>query len=95
MSLLAGASGFSFDSWRPGFYLSDTRSDFTYQDSYTLSNLSFGLSAPDNSWDVSLLLRNAFDVEYANGRSTWAGTAAQTETIGQPRFASIIFRNRF
>lgn len=83
------------NSWRPGFYLSDTRSEFTYQDAYTLSNLSFGLSAPDNSWDVSLLLRNAFDVEYANGRSTWTGTGAQTETIGQPRFTSIIFRNRF
>ncbi len=83
------------NSWRPGYYLSDTRSDFTYQDAYTLSNLSFGLSAPDDSWDVSLLLRNAFDVEYANGRSTWAGTAAQTETIGQPQFASLAFRSRF
>ncbi len=83
------------NSWRPGFYLSDTRSDFTYQDAYTLSNLSFGLSAPDDSWDISLLLRNAFDVEYANGRSTWAGTSAQTETVGQPQFASVVFRSRF
>jgi iron complex outermembrane receptor protein len=83
------------NSWRPGYYLSDTRTDFTYQDSYTLSNLSIGLAAPDDSWDVALLLRNAFDVEYANSRSTWNGTAAQTETIGQPQFASIVFRSRF
>jgi iron complex outermembrane receptor protein len=83
------------NSWRPGYYLSDVRSDFTYQDSYTLSNLSFGLSAPDDSWDVSVLLRNAFDTDYVLGRSTWAGTAAQTETIGQPRFASLVFRSRF
>ncbi|MES2625631.1 MAG: TonB-dependent receptor [Pseudomonadota bacterium] len=83
------------NSWRPGYYLSDTRTDFTYQDSYTLSNLSIGLAAPDDSWDVALLLRNAFDVEYANGRSTWSGTAAQTETIGQPQFASVVFRSRF
>lgn len=83
------------NSWRPGFYLSDIRAPFTYQDAYTLSNLSFGIGAEDNSWDLSLLLRNAFDVDYALSRSTWAGTAAQTEVVGQPRFASLIFRTRF
>jgi iron complex outermembrane receptor protein len=83
------------NSWRPGYYLSDTRSDFTYQDAYTLSNLSLGLASPDDTWEVALLFRNAFDVEYATGRSTWAGTAAQTETIGQPRFGSLVFRSRF
>lgn len=83
------------NSWRPGYYLSDTRSDFTYQDAYTLSNLSLGLSSPDDSWEVALLFRNVFDVEYSQGRSTWAGTAAQTEVIGQPRFGSLIFRTKF
>ena len=83
------------NSWRPGFYLSDTRTAFHYQDAYTLSNFSVSLSAPDDSWEVAVLLRNAFDVDYAVGRSTWAGTAAQTEVIGQPRFGSVIFRSRF
>src|SRR5690606_28315623 len=58
------------NSWRSGHYLSDTRSDFTWQDDYVLSNLSVGLGAPDGSWDVALLLRNTFDVDYALGRST-------------------------
>lgn len=83
------------NSWRPGFYLSDTRSSFNYQDAYTLSNFSIGLAAADNSWELALLLRNAFNVDYAVSRSTWAGTAAQTEVIGQPRFASVILRSRF
>lgn len=83
------------NSWRPDFYLSDSRTPWNHQEGYTLSNLSIGLAAPDASWDVALLLRNAFDVEYANGRSTWTGTGAQTETLGQPRFASLIFRSRF
>src|SRR5690606_30193588 len=44
------------NSWREGFYLSDVQSPLTWQDAYTLSNLSFGISAPDDSWDLSLLL---------------------------------------
>lgn len=83
------------NSWRSGYYLSNDQSSSSRQDDYTLSNLSFGISAPDDSWDLSLLLRNAFDVDYAIGRSNWTGSGAETEIIGQPRFASLIFRTRF
>ncbi|HWK52892.1 MAG TPA: TonB-dependent receptor, partial [Hyphomicrobiales bacterium] len=83
------------NSWRDGFYLSDVQSPLTWQDSYTLSNLSFGISAPDDSWDLSLLLRNAFDVDYDLSHGNWTGSGAETKVIGQPRFASVIFRTRF
>lgn len=83
------------NSWREGYYLSDIQSPLTWQKSYVLSNLSFGISAPDDSWDVSVLLRNAFDVDYNLAHSNWTGTGAETQVIGQPRFASVIFRTRF
>jgi iron complex outermembrane receptor protein len=83
------------NSWREGYYLSDIQAPATWQDAYTLSNFSVGISAPDDSWDLSLLVRNAFDVDYAVGSGNWSGTGAQTRVIGQPRFTSLMFRTRF
>jgi iron complex outermembrane receptor protein len=83
------------NSWREGFYLSDIQSPTTWQEAYTLSNFGVGISAPDDSWDLSLLVRNAVDVDYSVGSSNWSGTGAETRVIGQPRFTSLIFRTKF
>lgn len=81
--------------YQPGYHLSDSESAFTYQDAYTVSNLSFGFGPEDRSWDLSLLLRNAFDTEYSNSLGNWSTTGAQTRTLGAPRYASLAFRTSF
>ncbi len=82
------------NSYRSGAYLNDNHAADTYQKSYTVSNLGFGFGSEDKSWEVSLFVKNLFDVEYSSTLSTWGNTAAVSQTIGNPRYATVVFRSR-
>lgn len=83
------------NSYLPAVYTNDNRSANTYREAYTLSNLNVSVSPADESWNLALLVRNVFDVDYANSLSTWSSTGAQTKTQGAPRFATLRFRTQF
>lgn len=82
------------NSYRSGAYLSDNHAAFTYQKAYTVSNLGVGFGSQDRKWELSLLIRNLFDTDYAHTKSTWAATSAQTQTIGAPRSITVAFRSK-
>jgi iron complex outermembrane receptor protein len=82
------------NSYRSGAYLNDNHAADTYQKAYTVSNLGFGFGSEDKSWEVSLFVKNLFDVEYSSTLSTWGNTAAVSQTIGNPRYATVVFRSR-
>lgn len=81
-------------SYRSGAYLNDNHAPDTYQKAYTVSNLGFGFGAPDDSWELSLFVKNVFDVDYATTLGTWTNSAASSKLIGDPRYALIVFRAR-
>ncbi|MGC3982845.1 MAG: TonB-dependent receptor [Steroidobacteraceae bacterium] len=82
------------NSYRSGAYLSDNHAAFTYQDAYTVSNLGVGFGSQDRKWELSLLVRNLFDTDYAYTKSTWGSTSAQTQTVGAPRSVTVVFRGK-
>lgn len=82
------------NSYRSGAFLNDNQAPDTYQKAYTVSNLGFGFGADDKSWELSLFVKNIFDVEYSSTLGTWTNTAAVSETIGAPRYATLVFRSR-
>ncbi len=82
------------NSYRSGAFLNDNQAPDTYQKAYTVSNLGFGFGSDNKSWEVSLFVKNLFDVEYSSTLSTWTNTAAVSETIGSPRYATLVFRSR-
>jgi len=81
--------------YQPAYHLSDSQSDFTHQDAYTIGNLNIGFAPVDRDWDLSLFVRNVFDKEYSNSLGNWSNTGAQTRTLGQPRYVSLAFRTSF
>lgn len=81
--------------YQPGYHLNDAETDFNYQEAYSLSNLSVGFSPVDSDWELSLLVRNVFDKEYATSLGNWSNTGAQTSTLGAPRYATLAFRTSF
>lgn len=76
-----------------GAYLNDNRADFTYQDSYNVTNLGLGIGARNKKWELALLGKNIFDTEYATSLSTYTSTAGQTSTVGAPEYWSLVFKH--
>jgi iron complex outermembrane receptor protein len=86
---------FTFSSsYRSGAYLNDNHAPDTYQKAYTVSNLGFGFGKPDGSWELSVYVKNVFDVDYATTLGTWTNSAASSKLIGDPRYALLVFRAR-
>lgn len=88
-----GTATFS-NSYRSSAYLNDNHAAETFQKAYTVSNLGFGFGAEDKSWELSLFVKNVFDVDYSSTLGTWTNTSAVQQTIGQPRYATLVFRSR-
>jgi len=83
------------NSYRSGAYLSDSHDPFTYQKAQTVSNFGIGFGSESRSWELSLLVKNLFDVDYATTRSQWSATAPESMIIGAPRQALVVFRGKF
>jgi iron complex outermembrane receptor protein len=84
---------FTFSSsYRSAAYLNDNHAPDTYQKAYTVSNLGFGFGKPDGSWELSIYVKNVFDVDYATTLGTWTNSAASSKLIGDPRYALLVFR---
>lgn len=65
-------------------------------DAYEVTNLSIGLRAAEQRWDVSLYVRNLFDTEYFNIKAAAAFNTGQfTGQPGDPRTYGITMRARF
>jgi iron complex outermembrane recepter protein len=82
------------NTYRSGYFLSDSHAAFTYQEAYNVSNLGLGFGAEDRSWELSALVRNLFDEEFHTSASTWTNSAAQSVTWGAPRTVIFSFRSR-
>lgn len=83
------------NSYKSSFYFNDNHSENTKQDAYTVTNLGIGLGAPNKDWEISLLVKNLLNTDYALSKTTWTKTAAQTKTIGAPRYVGLIFKSKF
>ncbi|HVJ03593.1 MAG TPA: TonB-dependent receptor [Sphingomonas sp.] len=82
------------NTYRSGYFLSDSHAAFTYQDAFNVTNLGVGFGAEDRSWEVSALVRNLFDAEFHTSASSWSNSAGQTVTWGAPRTLVFSFRSR-
>jgi len=81
-------------TYRSGAYLSDSHAAFTYQEGYNVVNLGLGFGAKDHGWELSLLVRNLFDTDYFQSKSTWSSSGAQSVSWGAPRTTLLSFRSR-
>jgi len=77
------------NTFRSGSYFNDNQAAFTYQGSYTISNLGVAFGSADKKWELALNIKNLFDKDYAFSKSTYTATAGQTLTVGSPRIASL------
>ena len=82
------------NSYKSGFYFNDNHSANTYQDAYTITNLGLGLGEQNGAWEISLLVKNLFNTKYALSKATWTNTAAQTKTVGDPRYVGLVFKSK-
>lgn len=80
------------NTYKSGSYFNDNHAEFTYQDAYTLTNLSLALGSLNKKWEAQLNIRNVFDTEYAVRRTTFTSTAGQSIEVGAPRYASITLK---
>lgn len=80
------------NAYKSGAYFNDNHAAFTYQNAYTLSNISFALGSLNKKWEAQLNIRNLFDKEYAIRRTTFTSTAGQTVEIGAPRYTTLTFK---
>lgn len=81
-------------SYRSGAFLNDNRAPDTYQKAYTVSNLGVAFGPADDAWELSVFIKNVFDVDYATSLGTWTNSAAASKLIGDPRYALLFFRGR-
>jgi len=81
-------------SYRSGAYLNDNHAPDTYQKAYTVSNLGVAFGPANDAWELSVFVKNVFDVDYATTLSTWTNSAASSKLIGDPRYALVAFRSR-
>ncbi|HTE40023.1 MAG TPA: TonB-dependent receptor [Steroidobacteraceae bacterium] len=81
-------------SYRSGTYLNSNLAPSTYQESYTLTNVGVGIATQDHKYDLSLLVRNAFDKFYATAKGTYSSTAARSLQLGAPRYWEVSLRAR-
>lgn len=80
------------NTYKSGSYFNDNHAEFTYQDAYTITNLSLALGSLNKKWEAQLNIRNLFDTEYAIRRTTFTSTAGQTIEVGAPRYTSITLK---
>ncbi len=80
------------NTYRSSSYFSDNHADFTFQDAYTVSNLSLAIGSLNKKWEAQLNIRNLFDTGYATSKTTYTATAGQTLNIGAPRYTSVTLK---
>jgi iron complex outermembrane receptor protein len=83
------------NAYKSSFYFNDNHSENTKQDAYTISNLGLAVGAPNKDWELSLLVKNVFNTEYALSKATWTKTAAQNLRVGNPRYYGLTFKSKF
>jgi hypothetical protein len=81
--------------YRSGVYLSDSHDPFTYQKAQTVSNFGIGFGSENRSWELSLLVKNVFDVDYATTRTQWSSITRESLILGARRQALVVFRGKF
>src|SRR5262245_17456726 len=82
-------------SYRSHYYAAVNLDPFSKVDGYHLFAAHAGLSRDDDSWDVSVWVRNAFDAEYFNTVSLNATNGITLAAIGDPRTLGLTGRLRF
>jgi iron complex outermembrane recepter protein len=82
------------DSYRSGTYLNANQAQFTYQDSYHITNLGLGVGTEDGAYEIALIGKNIFDKFYATSKSTYSASGASSLQLGAPRYWEIAFRAR-
>ncbi|MFT4510508.1 TonB-dependent receptor [Caballeronia sp. 15711] len=82
-------------SYRSGTNLDTTLSEYGWQKAYTLTDIGFGIGPTNGRYDVSLIVKNLFNVRYALAKTTFTSTAPVTELLGDPRFVGVVLRAKF
>lgn len=80
------------NTYKSGAYFNDNHAEFTYEDAYTITNLSLAFGSLNKKWEAQLNIRNLFDTDYAIRRTTFTSSAGQSIEIGAPRYTSLTLK---
>jgi iron complex outermembrane receptor protein len=83
------------NSYKSSFYFNDNHSPLTKQAAYTVTNLRLAVGPEKSAWELSLLVKNLFNTDYSTSKAAWTNTAAQTKTVGDPRYYGLTFKSKF
>lgn len=81
-------------AYRSRSNLDSTLSINGWQKGYEVTDVGVGIGRQNGSWDVSLIVKNLFNTNYALALSNYSATAPVTEEVGDPRFFGVVFRAR-
>lgn len=82
-------------AYRSRSNLDTTLSSNGWQKGYEVADWGIGIGPGSGAWDVSLVVKNLFNTQYALAITNYTSTAPITEEIGDPRFIGLTFRARF
>ncbi len=74
--------------------LATTFSDYTWQDSYNVSNGGVGVVTRDEKYEFNLVAKNLFDTKYAINKGQYSNTAGVSEFWGDARYVGVVFRTK-
>ena len=82
-------------SYRSRSNLDSTLSSYGWQKGYALTDIGIGFGRADGKYDLTLLVKNLFNTEYALAKTSFSSTLPVYEQLGDSRFIGVVMRAKF